>query len=114
MNDIESSQVLLLVNDDSRPSHVTSTSDHDDIPRLKLDMVDDLVLDKVELDSVVDLDGWVGVSDGSAVMGDDVWDALGTELMSSDFAEFEGGLLGGNSVDGESSLDIVKKSEVLA
>lgn len=75
-------------------------------------MVDNFVLDKVKLDSIVDFDSWVGVSDGSSIVGDNVWDTLGTELMSSDFAEFEVGLFGGDSVDGESTLDIVKESEV--
>lgn len=77
-------------------------------------MVDNLVLDKVEFNSVVDFDCWVGVSDSSSVVSDDVWDTLGTELMSSDFTEFECSLFRGDSVDGESSLDVVEESEVFA
>lgn len=77
-------------------------------------MVNNLVLDKVKLDSVVDLDGRVGVSDGSSVVGNEVGDTLGAELVLSDLEELEGGFLGGDSVDGESTLDVVEESEVLA
>jgi hypothetical protein len=77
-------------------------------------VVNNLVLDKVKLDSVVDLDGRVGVSDSSSVVGNEVGDTLGAELVLSDLEELEGGFLGGDSVDGESTLDVVKESEVLA
>jgi hypothetical protein len=52
-------------------------------------VVDNLVLDKVEFDSVVDLDCGVGVSDSSAIVGDNVGDTLGTELMFTDLEELE-------------------------
>jgi hypothetical protein len=77
-------------------------------------VVNNLVLDKVKLDSVIDLDGRVGVSDSSSVVGNEVGDTLGAELVLSDLEELEGGFLGGDSVDGESTLDVVKESEVLA
>ena len=114
MHNVETTQVPLLVDNDTRSSHITTTSDHDDVSRLKFDVVDNLVLHKVEFDSVVDLDGWVGVTDGSAIVGDNVRNTLGTKLMSTDLAEFERSLLGTNSVNGESTLDIVKETEVLA
>lgn len=104
----------LPVNNDTGSTHVSATGDHDDVSGLKLDVVDNLVLDKVKLDRVVDLDGWVGVSDGSSVVGNNVGDTLGTELMLSDLEELEGSLLWGDSVDGESTLDVVEKSEVLS
>lgn len=114
MNNVESTQMPLLVNNHTRSTHVPSTSDHDDVTLVELDVVDDFVLDKVELDSVVDLDGRVGVSNGSAVVGHNVGDALGTELMFTDLEELEGSLLGGDAVDGEASLDVVEETEVLA
>jgi len=114
VDNVESTRVPILVNDHTGSTHVTTTSDHANVSNLELDGVDNLVLGEVELDGVVDLDGRVRVSDGSAVVGDDVWDTLGTELVTTDLAELEGSLLGGNSVDGESTLDIVEESEVLA
>lgn len=56
----------------------------------------------------------VGVTDGAAVVGDNVGDTLGTELSAADLAELEGSLLGGDAVDGEAALDVVKETEVLA
>lgn len=114
MNNVETTQVPLLVNDHTRSTHVTTASDHDDVSGLELDVVNDLVLNEVELDSVVDLDSRVGISDGSAIVGNDVGNALGTKLMLSDLEELESSLLGADSVNGESALDIVEKTEVLA
>ncbi len=93
MNNVETTEVSLLVNDNTGSSHVTTTSNHDNVSRLEFDVVDNFVLDKVKFDSVVDFDSWVGVSDSSAIVGDDVWDTLGTELMTTNLAEFEVGLL---------------------
>lgn len=114
MNNVETTQVPLLVNDHTRSTHVTTASNHDDVSGLELDVINDLVLNEVELDSVVDLDSRVGVSDGSAIVSDDVGNALGTKLMLSDLEELESSLLGGDSVNGESALDVVEKTEVLA
>lgn len=77
-------------------------------------MINDSVLLEVELDGVVDSDDWVGVSNGSSVVGNDVRNSLGAELDLSDLAELVGSLLLRDSVDGESSLDVVEDSEVLS
>jgi len=114
VHDIEPAQVPLLMHDHTRTSHVPPASDHDDISRLELDVVHDLVLHKVEFDGVIDLDGRVGVADGTAVMGDDVGDSLGTELMLADFAQLKCRFLWADSVDGESTFDVVQETEVLA
>jgi hypothetical protein len=77
-------------------------------------VVDDLVLDEVELDRVVDLDGGVGVADGASVVGDDEGDALGAELDLLDLEELVRRLLLRDAVDGEAALDVVEETEVLA
>lgn len=114
MNDIESTDVLLPVHNRTRTAHVTSTSDHDDVASVKLDKVDDLVLLEVELDSVVDLDSRVRVTDSAAVVGDDMGDTLVSEGGLLYLEELVGGFLGGDAVNGESSLYVVEDSEVLA
>ena len=134
-DNVEAAEVALTVNDDTRASHVASAGGHDKVPGLELDVVDDLVLVEVELDRVVDLrcanrgsvprmsrmgsraahlDGRVRVTDGASVVGDNEGDTLGTELHLLDLEELVGGLLGGDAVDGEATLDVVKKAEVLA
>jgi len=112
VNDIETTLMPLPVNDNTGSTHVTTTSNHDYVSRLELYVIDDLVVDEIEFNSVVHLDVWVGVSNGSTVVGDDVGDTLGTELVNTDFEELVGGFLGSDSVDGESTLDVVKKTEV--
>lgn len=106
MDNVESSDVLLPVHDGTGSAHVATAGDHDEVADLKLDEVVNLVcrLDgrrvgctgssrgnrgggEEELNGVVDLDGRVGVADGSAVVGDEVRDALGTELDAADLAE---------------------------
>ena len=114
VDNVETTQVPLPVGDDTRATHVTTASDHDDVAGLELQDVDNLVLHKVEFDRVVDLDGRVGVPDGAAVVGDDVGDTLGAELVLLDLAQLEGGLLGRDAVDSESALDVVEQTEVLA
>ena len=112
--DIRKSRTHFTVHDDTRPSHVTTSSNHHNVSWLKFDVLHNLVLDKVKLDRVVDFDSRVGVSDGSSIVSENVRDSLGSELVSSDFAEFEVGLFGGDSVDGETTFDVVEESEVLA
>jgi len=114
VHNIESTNVLLSVHDDTSTTHVTPASDHDNVAGIELDEIGDLALDEIELDGVVDLDEGVGVTDGAAVMGDDVGDTSSTDSNTADLEELVGGLLGGDAVDGETTLDIVKETEVLA
>jgi hypothetical protein len=45
------------------------------------------------LNSVVLLDVWMGETDGSAVVSDNVWNLVLSKDLSLDLAEFEGSLL---------------------
>lgn len=99
-------------NDHTRSTHVSTTGNHDNVSGFKLDVVDNLVVDQVELDGVVSLDDGVGVSDSSTVVGDEVRNTLLAELVGLDLQELVGSLFRGDSVDGESTLDVVQQSEV--
>lgn len=114
MHNIESSNVLLPVHDDTSTPHVTSTGDHDNVAGIKLDEVGDFGRLKVELDGVVDLDSRIGVTDCASIVGDDMGDAAGANGDFAHFEELVGGLLRCNAVDGETTLNIVKETEVLA
>ena len=104
--------VPLPRNNHTRSTHVSSTGNHDDVSGLKLYVVDNLVVDQVELDGVVGLDERVRVSDGSSVVGNEVRDTLLAELVGLDLQELVRSLFRGDSVDGESTLDVVQQSEV--
>jgi hypothetical protein len=62
VDDVEATDVLLTVNDDTCPTHVTTTGDHNDVTGIEPNEIGDLVLLDIEFDGVVDLDGGVGVS----------------------------------------------------
>lgn len=114
VNNIESSDVLLPVYNNTNTTHVTTTRHHNNVTSVELDKVDDFVLFKIELDSVVDLDEGIGIPDGSAIVGDNMRDTTGTESDLADFEEFVAGLLGSDAVDREATLDVVEQTEVLA
>jgi len=114
VNDIKTTNVLLPVYNNTSPAHVASTGDHDDVAGIELDEVGDLACREIELDGVVDTDMGVGVADGAAVVGDNMGDTTGAESDAADLEKLVGGLLGGDTVDGEAALDIVQQTEVLA
>ena len=67
VDDVEATIVTLTVGDDTNTAHVTTTSDHGNGTGVELDEVSDLASGKVNLDSVVDLDGRVRVADAKKV-----------------------------------------------
>lgn len=66
VDDVETTIVALTVSDDTNTTHVTTTSDHADNTGVELDEVGDLASGNFNLDSVVDLDGRVGVTDAAS------------------------------------------------
>jgi hypothetical protein len=108
MNNIETTDVLLAMYNNTRTTHVTTTSDHNDVAGLEVDEIDNLVLLKIELDGVVRLNGRVRVSDGTAIVGDNVGNAFVADGNLANLEEFVGSLLRGDAVDCETTLDIVK------
>jgi len=112
VDDIEATGVLLALNDDTCPAHVTTAGDHNDITGIKLNEIGDLVLLDIELDSIVDFDVRVGVSDSSPVVRDNVWDTLSADGHFSYLEKLVASLLRCDPVDGETTLNVVKKTEV--
>lgn len=104
--------MLLPVHDDTRTTHVTTTSDDNNITGIELDKLGDLVLVEIEFDGVVNPDRRVGVTDGTAVVGDDIRNTLVTDGELPDLKELVGGLLRCDAVDSESALNIVQETEV--
>ncbi len=66
VDNVETTVVALTVGDDTDTTHVTTTSNHGNGASIKLDGVGDLASGEVNLDSVVDLDQRVGVTDAVA------------------------------------------------
>jgi hypothetical protein len=76
VDNVEASVVTLTVGDDTNTTHVTTTSDHGDHTSVELDEVLDLAGGEVDLDGVVDLDGWVWVADTVAKFRQHFWGNL--------------------------------------
>ena len=114
MDNVEATNVLLTVNDDTATTPVTTTGDENEVASVKLDKVGNLSLLEVETNSVVDLDQRIGVTDGATVMGNNVGDTLVADGDLADLEELVGSLLRGDAVDGEAALDVVEETEVLA
>jgi hypothetical protein len=113
MDDIEGTWMLFDGGDNTNSTNVVSTGKDDGGTNLELDYTGDGLTLEVKLDGVVDLDIWMRESDGSTVVGDDVWNLRLADLLLGDLAEFEFSLLGVHSVWLESSLNVIEDSEML-
>ena len=114
MNNIEATDVLLTLDNDTSPTHIASTGDHNDVTGIELNEIGDLALFDVKFDCIVNLDGGVGVAYGPSVVCNNVWDTLWTEGHFSNLEKFVGSFLRCNAVDSEATLNIVKKAEMFA
>lgn len=63
VDNVEASVMSLTMSDDTNSTHVTTTSHHGDDTSVELDELCNLSGCKINLDSVVDLDDWVGIPD---------------------------------------------------
>jgi hypothetical protein len=113
VNNFETTNVTLSVNDNTNTTHVTTTSNHADVTNLELDEVSDLGGLNIITDGVVGLDQRIGITDSATVMGDNVRDTLGTELNLANLAKLILGLLLSDTVDGETSLNVIDETELL-
>lgn len=106
--------VDLDVLEDTDTTDIVSTSNEDTGSVLELEASINGAGSEVKLDGIVDADLGVRVSNGSTVMGDNVWDRVFANAFSLDLAELELGFLLGDLNGGEASLNIVEDSEVLS
>lgn len=114
VDNVEATNVLLAMHDDTGTAHVATTSDHNDVAGIELHEICDLSLLKVKLDGVVDLDEGVGVTNRAAVVSDDVRHTLRANCGLADLQKLVASLLGGDAVDSEATLHVVQETEVLA
>jgi len=113
VDNIKATGVLFLVGDDSNTTQIATTSDHSQISNIELDKVNNLASGNVDLDSVVDLDEGIRVSDSSGVVESDDGDSLGAKDGSLDLAELVLSFFRGDSLDGKSALGVVQETEGL-
>ena len=104
--------MLFNMEDGSDSTDIVSASDVSYVSWFVGNPADNLVVFQIVLDAVSLIDIWVWESNGSGIMGDDVWDLVWTNGFLSDFTELEVGFWTFNADEGESSLFIIQKSVV--
>jgi hypothetical protein len=113
VNDIIPPMMSFTMRHNANTPNVVPGGDHGDIPDIKFDVASDFPSFKVVADCVADFDGGIGVADCSGIVGDEVGDALGTELDAFDFAKFVFSFFGGDAVDCEAAFYVVDQTKVL-
>lgn len=114
MDNIETPDMLLTMNDDTCTTHVTATGNHYNVTSVEGDKVGDFALLKVKFDGVVDLDGWIRIADRASVVCDDVRDTLSAKGHFADLEKFVGGFLGGDTMNSETTLHIIQQTKMFA
>jgi len=113
LDDLVGTWMVLNVHEGTNTTDIVSTSDEDGASVLALDDAIDFTGLEVELDGVVLLDLWVGETDGSSVVGNNIGDLVLSEGLSLDLAKLELSLLAFDADWLESSLNVIEDSEVL-
>jgi len=113
VNNVESTQVSFSVVDDTDSANVVTSGNQAHIADIELAVVFHNTGFEVDLHGIVDVDVWVWESDGSSIVGDDVWDSVWTDFLSNDLADLEVGFSFLQGLQHESSLDVVEESVVL-
>ena len=93
MVNVNSPQVLLLVEYDSHSPDVGSANTHGYVPHLKLYPVLDLPGFEVQLDSVIGFDVWMGEANSSPIVSDDIRNLVGSHEPLFDLAQLVFALL---------------------
>jgi hypothetical protein len=114
VDNIKTSNVLLSVHNDTRPAHIASASNHNNVSSVKLDKVSNLALIEIIFNGIVGLDIRIRITNCASIVGDDVRNATVTNSYSADFQELVGGFFSCDTVDGETTFDIIEESEVLS
>lgn len=87
VDNVKGTMVTLAVSDVSNTSQVTTTDDHDQVSSVKGDALNDLASGNINLDGIVSLDQRIRVTDGSAIVGDQVWHGLVADSDAADTAQ---------------------------
>ena len=66
--------------DDTNTTSVTTTSDHAQVTSIEFYVFGDGTSFDIKDNSIVDLDVWVWVSDGTGIVGNDEWNTLDIKL----------------------------------
>jgi len=112
VNDIKSTRMSISGGDNTDSAQISSADDHREVTGIEFDPVLDSAGSKIDFDSVTRFAFWVGVSDGSTVVGDQEWDVVLAQHNLLDLTEFVRGFFSRNSVDLISTFGVINQSKV--
>lgn len=113
VNDVISTKMPFAALDRANTTNVASTSNHGSRTDVPLDEVGDLLVLKVEFDGIVDTNARIRVTNGSAIVRNDVRNATETQGDALHFEKLVIGLFRSDAMGCEATLHVVDKSEVL-
>lgn len=115
LNGDEIEVVIELVNviDGSDTTSVVTVRAEGQVADVHRNEVLDLVLLKIELEGITDLDVLVSESDGPSVVGDEIGDLVWTECFLLNLAKFELGFGVVDFDESETSFDVIKDAVIL-
>ncbi|KAF7845280.1 putative argonaute 12 [Senna tora] len=122
MDCFEASLMLLPVLDDTDTTSIPSSSNHHHVPDIEFDELCDLVSFQVQLNGVICLYQWVGISDGAPIIGVQIRNSLLSKLNRTNLAKLKLRQVKENQtylslfipyrVETETTLGIIEKPEV--
>jgi len=114
VDDLVGTGVLLEMHESTDTTNIVTSGNEADSSILEFNNSINLVSLKVQLDRVVLLDIWVGIADGSAVVGHNIRNFVFAKHLSLDSAKFESSFLSIDSDRLETTLHVVENAEVLS
>ena len=114
VDDVETSQMSFNVQDLSSSTNIVSASNVTEMSWLIFNPTFDLVFLDIEFNGVSFSDFWVGESNGSRIVSDNVWDFVWSNSSLFYFQEFVFWFWILELDDGESTLNVVENSVALS
>lgn len=111
VHNVKGTRVSLSVHYGAHTPQVAASGNHAQVTSVKTNVINNLGCGNFKLDGVINSDLRVWVSDGSAIVRHQEWDSFGPSLNSAYFTEFVFGFLICDSVDCETSFNIIDQSE---
>merc|ERR1712180_547051 len=106
--------MLLFVSNNTNSPSVTTTSHHNSVASVVLDHLSNLSSGDIKDNCIIDSSMSTRSSDGSCIVGNQVWDGFHSSAYPLHLAEFVSCLVSSNTMTNESTFHIVEKSEELS
>lgn len=85
MDNIKPSDVPLSVHNDTRPTHIAPSSDHNNVSGVKFDKVSDLSLFEIIFNGIVSLNSGIRITNRASIVGDDMGNGARANSYSANF-----------------------------